>query len=117
MPRAVFVILAALLPLLINPGGASARREGNVVVVDRRAPIACVRGTYSAEPRTVGGRLDMPRLVDGLVEIDAHAYNFLVLRNDSDWAGLKRFLPAARERGIDVWVTLAPPSKPSGSSM
>ena len=116
MPRAVFVILAALLPLLVIPGGAGARRERNLAV-DRRAPFAGVRGTYSAEPRTVGGRLDVQRLVDELVEIDANTYNFLVLRNDSDWADLKRFLPAARERGIDVWVTLAPPSKPSGSSM
>jgi hypothetical protein len=68
-------------------------------------------GTYDAEPRTPDGRVDVARLVSELVTLRAKTYNFLVWRAATDWDDLKLFLPRAREKDIQVWVTLVPPSE------
>ncbi len=42
-------------------------------------------------------------------------YDFLVWHKPTDWEDLQLFLPAARARGIKVWVTLCPPTEQGGS--
>lgn len=68
-------------------------------------------GTYDAEPRLPDGRVDVDRLVRELVAIKANTYNFLVWRATNDWEDLQLFLPKARAQGINVWITICPPSE------
>ncbi len=69
-----------------------------------------VKGYYDAVPRT-NGSVDVPRLVSMLSGTNANTYNFLVSDQDTDLGSLKQFLPEAESMGIDVWVTILPPSE------
>lgn len=70
-----------------------------------------VFGTYNAAPRRADGRVDLAFLLEDLRAIGANTYNWLVWHAATDWDDLKAFLPQARERRIQVWVTLVPPSE------
>ena len=75
-----------------------------------------VLGTYSAPPRLPDGKVDNERLIAELTDIHATTYNWLIWRNEgNDLSALKQFLPMARKAGIQVWVTLVPPSEPPPS--
>lgn len=89
--------------------------DSPLAAAERRAALIGVRGTYSAPPLTVDGRLDVARLIDELVDVGANTYDYLVRHSENDWDDLKRLLPAARAKNINVWVTIAPPSKPANS--
>ncbi len=68
-------------------------------------------GTYDAAPRQADGHVDISRLVDQLVDIQANTYNWLIAHRKTDWDDLHQFLPKARRAGIRVWVSLVPPSE------
>jgi hypothetical protein len=68
-------------------------------------------GTYASPPRLADKRVDVPRLLGQLRDLNADTYNWLVWTGPDDWADLKAFLPVAREQGVRVWVTLVPPSE------
>jgi hypothetical protein len=103
----------------VNPEDQRAVRNKKASKKERRAQAAergaraalGVRGTYSGEPRTEEGRIDVVRLAGELEAIRANTYNFLIKRGENDWEDLQAFLPVARQRGINVWVTVTCPSK------
>ena len=70
-----------------------------------------VLADYNAEVRGTDGRVDVPVLVRRLSELRVNTYFFLIWHRATDWDDLKRFLPAARNAGIDTWVYLVPPSE------
>lgn len=71
------------------------------------------RGTYDNEPRLANGRVDCDKLISELTEIRANTYNWLIWHKATDWEDLKNFLPLARKKKIDVWVTIVPPTESS----
>ncbi len=79
--------------------------------VNRSQVIWNSYGTYAGEPRKGNGLVNMDRLIAELVESNVNTYNWLVWHKKTDWEDLKVFLPLAREKGINVWVTIAPPSE------
>lgn len=79
---------------------------------DRERAILGSRGTYAMPPRAgKDQRVDIPRLLEELVDLRANTYHWLIHGKPTDWDDLKLFLPRARENGIRVWVTICPPSE------
>jgi hypothetical protein len=78
---------------------------------ERAAAIRGTLGTYAGEPRTKDGRVDIDRLIQELVDLKANTYHWLIWHASTDWEDLHTFLPAARQNGIKVWVSLVPPSE------
>jgi hypothetical protein len=68
-------------------------------------------GTYDGEPRLPSGHVDVAKLVSELADLHANTYNWLIWHASTDWDDLKIFLPQARKKKINVWVTLVPPSE------
>ena len=79
-----------------------------------RPILAGTLGDYDSEPRTPQGRVDIPRLMEQITTAHMNTYDFLVWHAATDWEDLRLFLPAARAKGIKVWVTLCPPSEQGG---
>jgi len=101
-PLVVIIVLTCSVPLICADQARDARREA-------------IRGcfaTYDNAPRTSDGRVDIQRLIEQLRELHCNTYDFLIRRGKMDWPDLKRFLPRAQEAGINVWVTICPPSEP-----
>ncbi len=73
--------------------------------------LAGTLGDYDAEPRTPDGRVDIPRLIEQITTAHMNMYDFLIWHQPTDWEDFQQFLPAARAKGIKVWVTLCPPSE------
>jgi hypothetical protein len=80
------------------------------------ATATYVRATFSAPIRWEGGSHDghvnVMRTVDRLQALHANAYAFQIKR-ETDWGDLQKFAPAAQAGGLQVWVYLPPPSRPS----
>ncbi len=72
-------------------------------------------GDYDAELRGADRRVDCELLVRQLKALGVNTYFWLIWHAETDWDDLHRFLPLAREAGIDVWVYLVPPSEPPPS--
>ncbi|MBC7289646.1 MAG: hypothetical protein H5T86_16740, partial [Armatimonadetes bacterium] len=72
-------------------------------------------GDYNSELRGADGRVDCEQLVKQLQALGVNTYYWLIWHAETDWDDLTRFLPLAREAGIDVWVYLVPPSEPPPS--
>lgn len=68
-------------------------------------------GTYAASMRTPDGRVNREALMADLLKIKARTYNWLVWHAATDWDDLQLFLPLAAKNGLQVWVTLVPPSE------
>jgi hypothetical protein len=85
---------------------AAARGAGGAVRGVRGA-----LGTYDAMPRDLDGRNSLAQMIDELVELRARTYNYLVYHTAADWDDLKKFLPMARAKNIQVWVTVMAPSE------
>ncbi|MBM7789278.1 hypothetical protein [Tenggerimyces flavus] len=63
-------------------------------------------------PRADGYKhIDVERTIRKLQELNVNSYLFLIWRSPADWGDLARFLPQARQAGVDVWVYLVPPSE------
>ena len=70
-----------------------------------------VRGTYSQPPRLTNGHVNIPLLIDQLLDIHANTYSFAIRSGPDDWGDLQLFLPEARKHGILVWGSVVPPSE------
>ena len=68
-----------------------------------------VKAYYDAAPRDENNIVNKTELLRLLKNSHVNTYNFLIRLPDEDFQTLKDFLPMAREAGIDVWVTVAPP--------
>ena len=93
--------------------GGSAWAQPDPQTKARQEALLNCRATYHGPPR-IGERMDIHKLIAQLVQLKADHYNFLIHKEDSDWEDLQLFLPVAKEKGIKVWVSVAPPSKPGG---
>ncbi len=74
-----------------------------------------VKGYYDAIPHT-DGKPDTGKLAQMLSESNANTYNFLVQSPERDIPVLEEFLPEAERIGVDVWVTILPPSELSDAN-
>jgi len=103
-----------MFPILLLAGCAATvdgGRDKQAVAVDRTRDLRRSYGTYAANIRDSDGHVDISRLLGELEDLHANTYNWLIAHAETDWEDLKRFLPAAREKRIRVWVTLLPPSE------
>src|SRR3954463_12551880 len=98
--------IVTFLLLMLCPAMAPAAAPAEVPVDFRHCA-----GTYSGAPRLPDGHVDIPLLLKQLGELHADTYNWLIWTGPHDWDDLQTFLPAAREQGIRVWVSLVPPSE------
>jgi hypothetical protein len=96
--------------LLLLAGCASPEISPRKATTIRANSLRGCRGTYNAPPRLPSGRADIPKLFAELEDIHANTYHWLI-RNNSEWEDLKTFLPEARKKNINAWVTLLPPSE------
>src|SRR5277367_6765844 len=78
---------------------------------DRTDSIRGCRGTYASPPLGADGRADITELVKELVDLHANTYVWTLRSKATDWSDLKLFLPAAKDKGIRVWVGIYPPSE------
>jgi hypothetical protein len=96
-------------------GCAATKSSSTVRPMDDRALRAeALRGTlatYCQAPRLENGRVNIPLLVEQLVDIHANTYSFCIHSGPKDWDDLQLFLPEARKRGIRVWGSIVPPSE------
>jgi len=69
------------------------------------------RATYYSTPRKGDKRVNVEKLIDELVEVEANTYSFCIHAQATDWDDLKLILPQARAKGIRVWASLVPPSE------
>ncbi len=74
-------------------------------------PAGGVKGVYNNEPRLADGHVDTTALISAIKSSGANTYNYLIGHAATDWEDLPAFLEAAGREGIDVWVTLLPPSE------
>jgi hypothetical protein len=72
-------------------------------------PNGFVKGYYDAMPST-DGKPDVGKLSEILSKRNSNTYNFLVLNPEKDIPVLEEFIPEAEKLGVDVWVTILPPS-------
>lgn len=72
---------------------------------------AFVKAVYGSVPRTASGQANITELFHSLEASGSNTYNYILTRPLGDFEELKSILPAARERGIMVWVTILPPSE------
>ncbi len=109
------ILFALCVALALNSYDASAESKNeNLGQKDGRAErMAAVRGSFGtyAGTKEKQGRVDREQLLHELVDSHVRTYNWLIWTRDTDWDDLKLFLPAARDQGINVWVTLVPPSE------
>jgi hypothetical protein len=92
-------------------GHASLQAESPPVATAGVAALRGCLGTYAGMPRRPDRRGDLPRLLRELADLGANTYNFLIWHEATDWEDLRLFLPLARSQGVNVWVTLVPPSE------
>jgi hypothetical protein len=77
----------------------------------RSEKLRGTRATYAGEPRLANGHVDVSKLLSELADLHANTYKWLIWHASTDWDDLKSFLPEARKKKINVWVTLVPPSE------
>lgn len=68
-------------------------------------------GTYANPPRFADKQVDFDRLISELKDLNVNTYHWLVRGTKDDLKVVKRFLRKANENGLNVWVTLVPPSE------
>jgi hypothetical protein len=94
---AVLIAAAVILSLLaVSMAGLAGKRF--------------VKAYYDAAPR-VNGTVDVGSLASKLSGTNANTYNFIISDQEKDFVSLGEFLPEAESMGIDVWVTILPPSE------
>ncbi len=73
---------------------------------------ALLRGVYGAWGRLIkgdDGRLNIPRQIAMLRSLRVSVFNYFIFSDEFDWEDCQRFLPAAAEAGLQVWITLLSP--------
>lgn len=113
----IFFLASSLVILGFNYGRSQGVQTANRTLKQGKYDIQLkgTLGTYANPPRLPNGKVDEKRLISELKEIHANTYNWLIRTGDDDLTALKHFLPLTREAGINVWVTLVPPSEPPPS--
>ena len=79
---------------------------------ERMQRQALVRGVYGSWGRLIqgeDGRLDIERQLSALRALRVNTFNYFIFHHQSDWEDCQRFLPAAAEAGLQVWITLLSP--------
>jgi len=71
---------------------------------------------YDQVGAEVNGTLDIALLQSYLTETNSNTFSFLLWDTDGhQYLDMVRFLELTKTEGIDVWVTLIPPSETAGS--
>lgn len=73
--------------------------------------LAGTLGTYANPPRFADKRVDLDRLITELQDLQVNTYHWLVRETYDDLKVVKRFLRKADKAGINVWLTMVPPSE------
>ena len=107
--RLLLPLLVLLAPLL---AAAPERRQALAQYDQVTAEVGAGRKT-PYDPR---GALDAPLLLSWLKATNSNTMNFLLWDTDGhQYLDMVRFLELTKTEGIDVWVTLIPPSETAGS--
>ncbi len=97
-------------PILYSPRQTPAGTP-SMKIFSRRDVGRNVMGTYGAPSRISGNRADLEKLLAELQDIHANTYHWALHSYTNDWEEIQRFLPMARAKGINVWITLMPPTE------
>ncbi len=111
MKRAVKNVSCLLILLASLMAGCSSLSSKKSSAEYRHDILRGTMATYDSEPRLPNGHVDMQMLLDQLTELRVNTYGWLVWHEKTDWEDLKTFLPLARAKNINVWVTLVPPAE------
>lgn len=76
---------------------------------------------YAAPVRDAQGTIDVQTTLDEIIARGSQIYSYLIYsragyHSARDWATLPAFLTAARDRGVEVHVTLTPPASTSNNA-
>ena len=97
----ILIVAAIIISLLIIPG---------ILPVTDPGAGRFVKAVYGDAPRTTEGITDTDELMRQLEANGANTYSYLLRDPVAGFEELKTILPVAKENGIKVWVTIAPPS-------
>lgn len=67
-------------------------------------------GTYG-RPEWKNGHADTEKLLADLEEIRANTFHWAIHAYSNEWDEIQTFLPLARKKNINLWITLMPPSE------
>jgi hypothetical protein len=105
------------VPITLSGAAMGKRLEAESQRHKLLAPrLAGTLGDYDAEPRTAKFRVDIPRLLGAIDAAHMNTYDFLIWHAKTDWDDLHDFVRESGKRGLNVWVTLCPPSEPPPSA-
>jgi hypothetical protein len=68
-------------------------------------------GTYGRPNWKADGHADTQKLLGELEDIGANTFHWAIHNYTNEWDEIKTFLPLARKKNINVWITLMPPSE------
>jgi hypothetical protein len=98
-------------PILTTPRMAQSNVR-QAKIPSRRDVARGVIGTYGSPSRQADGRTaDLSKLLRELEDIHANTYHWALHGYTNDWVEIQRFLPLARAKKINVWITLMPPTE------
>ena len=100
---------SAAYPILVSPRQAGS--SPSIKIFSRHDVGRSVIGTYGVPSRLPDRRADLEKLLQELQDIHANTYHWALHSYTNDWDEIKRFLPMAREKNINVWITLMPPTE------
>ncbi len=101
--------IAFIIIVIVAAIGSSAVMFSGVI--KERVPGGFVKAVYGAVPLTEDSEADLTELFRLIDASGSDTYNCLVRRPAEDIERLKAILPIAREKGVAVWATIAPPSE------
>ena len=84
---------------------------GIILVFQKMGSGAFVKAVYGSPPMTPDGQVNASELFRLLEEHKCNTFNYLIRNPKKEIEGLKSFLPEAKNMGINVWVTILPPSE------
>jgi hypothetical protein len=97
--------LLFLAVLLLLPFGIKAAEKS------RRESLHGCFGTYGRPTWLTNGHADVQKLLSDLEDIRANTFHWAIHAYTNEWDEIKTFLPLARKKNINVWITLMPPSE------
>ncbi|MGI8964641.1 MAG: hypothetical protein ACR2H1_00965 [Limisphaerales bacterium] len=68
-------------------------------------------GTYGRPNLLTNGHADVEKLLSDLADIHANTFHWAIHADSNELDEIKLFLPLARKKNINVWITLMPPSE------
>ncbi len=102
----LFLLLSWTSGFSQNGKNGNSRLRGN-----RESTLAGTLGTYANPPRFADKRVDLDRLITELQELKVNTYHWLVRETYDDLKVVKKFLRKADKAGINLWLTMVPPSE------